>query len=158
MKKGRSLDWDAALSAGENARANLPGLTHEFFAAGRALLAGAAAPADLHNFRLAAKRFRYTLELFRPVYGPGLEQKLDAVRRIQSLLGKRQDCEVLAGRLRLPAQSAEPLRAALEKTERQALKLEQEFRAYWLDDFDAPGREIAWVRYFLRRPPAPRSQ
>lgn len=156
MKKGRSLDWDAGLSAGENARVQLPAVTREFFAAGRVLLAGAAAPVDLHNFRLAAKRFRYTLEMFRPLYGPGLEEKLGAVRKIQSLLGSRQDCEVLAGRLRLPAQGLEALRGALEKTERRALKLEQEFRAYWLDEFDAAGRELTWVRYFMRRPPAPR--
>jgi len=157
MKKSRSLAWNAEVSAGENARVELPALAHEFFAVGRELLAGAAAPADLHAFRLAAKRFRYTLELFRPLYGPGLEQKLDAVRRIQSVLGKRQDCEVLAARLRLPAQGSETLRAVLEKTERQALKFEQEFRAYWLDEFDAPGREMAWARYLMRRPAAPRT-
>lgn len=158
MKKRRALPWDPALSTGENARRHLPALTHEFFAAGRELLAGPAAPADLHAFRLAAKRFRYTLELFRPLYGRGLEQKLEAVRRIQSLLGRRQDCEVLAERLRLPAQSSENLRAALEKFERQGLKLEQEFRAYWLDTFDAAGREPLWARYFARPPAAPRAR
>lgn len=158
MKKSRRLPWDAALSTGENARRHLPALAHEFFGAGRELLAGPAAPADLHAFRLAAKRFRYTLELFRPLYGRGLDAKLEAVRRIQSLLGKRQDCEVLAGRLRLPAQSSEELRAALEKCERQGLKLEQEFRAYWLDIFDAPGQELSWARYLARRPAAPRNR
>lgn len=158
MKKSRSLPWDPALSTGENARSHLPALAHEFFGAGRVLLAGPAAPADLHAFRLAAKRFRYTLELFRPLYGRGLDAKLDAVRRIQSMLGKRQDCEVLAGRLRLPAQSSDELRGALEKCERQGLKIEQEFRTYWLDVFDAPGREGLWARYLARRPAAPRNR
>lgn len=158
MKKRRGLPWDPALTTGANARLHLPAITREFFAAGRELLAGPAAPADLHMFRLAAKRFRYTLELFRPLYGRGLEQKLEAVRRIQSLLGKRQDCEVLAGRLRLPAQTSENLRAALEKCERQGLKLEQEFRSYWLDVFDAPGHELSWARYFARPPAAPRAR
>lgn len=156
MKKSRSIEWEIVLSTGENARLHLPALAREFFATGRELLSGPAAPVDLHAFRLAAKRFRYTLELFRPLYGPGLEQRLEAVRKIQSLLGRRQDCEVLAARLRVPAQGAEALRAALEKTERQGLKYEQEFRAFWLDEFDAPGRETAWVRYLMRRPAAPR--
>ena len=154
MKKSRSLAWDAALSVGENARRELPALVHEFFAAGRELLAGPAGPADFHAFRLAAKRFRYTLELFRPLYGRGLEAKLEAVRHIQNLLGRRQDYEVLGGRLRLPAQENEALRAALDKCERQGLRLEQEFRAYWLDEFDAAGRETAWVRYLQPPPPA----
>lgn len=152
MKKNRSLVWDAALSTGENARLQLPQITHEFFASGRQLIQSGASAAELHAFRLAAKRFRYTLEIFRPLYGPGLEQRLAGVRHIQSLLGKRQDCEVLAQRLRASTERTEGVRRALDKLERQGLKLEQEFRAYWLDEFDKPGEELHWARYFAHRP------
>ena len=152
MKKNRSLAWDEALSTGENARLQLPQIAHEFFHSGRSLIQRGASAAELHAFRLAAKRFRYTLELFRPLYGPGLEQRLECVRRIQSVLGKRQDCEVLAQRLRASAERTEGLRRALDKLERQGLKLEQEFRAYWLDEFDKPEEELHWARYFAHRP------
>jgi hypothetical protein len=59
-----------------------------------------AAPAQLHAFRLSAKRFRYTLELFEPMYGPMLAERVEQVRKIQSVLGERQDCVVLDERLR----------------------------------------------------------
>lgn len=156
MKKNREVGWDPALSIGENVRLQLPQLTREFFASGRELIASGASPIELHGFRLAAKRFRYTLELFRPLYGPGLEQKLESVRRIQSILGKRQDCAVLAQRIREHGDLSDDLRTALDKLERQGLKLEQEFRAYWLDEFDKPGAELLWSRYFARRPSAPK--
>lgn len=152
MKKKRLIPWDVVLSGGENARLHLPPVAREFFAQGRALVASAPAPPELHVFRLAAKRFRYTLEIFRPLYGPGLDRMIDAVKTIQTVLGKRQDCVVLAERVRSGAQTSEPMRAALEKLERQGLKLEQEFRAYWLDEFDRAGNELRWARYLARRP------
>lgn len=146
------MPWDAVLSAGANARLHLPPLVHEFFSQGRALLSTAPTPPELHAFRLAAKRFRYTLEIFRPLYGPGIDVRLEAVRKIQSLLGKRQDCAVLAQRIRELDGAPEQLRVTLEKLERQGLRLEQEFRAHWLDNFDKPGEESRWVRYLMRPP------
>jgi CHAD domain-containing protein len=152
MKKKRSIPWDLAISAGENARLHLPLVVHEFFTEGRALAAKAATAPEMHAFRLAAKRLRYTFELFRPLYGPGLESKLEAVRRIQSLLGKRQDCAVLSARIRSRESAGEPLLHALTRIEARGLKLEEEFRAYWRSDFDRPGEELRWARYLARRP------
>ena len=152
MKKKRAIHWDAALSAGENARLQLPPIAGEYFAHGRSVLASAATPAELHAFRLAAKRFRYTLEIFLPLYGPGLVKRIDAVKKIQNILGKRQDSIVLADRVRSGAQTSEMMRGTLDKLERQGLKLEQEFRAYWLDEFDRAGNELRWMRYLARRP------
>lgn len=158
MKKKRAIAWDASLSSGANARLHLPPVVQEFFALGRALISAVPAPAELHAFRLAAKRFRYTLEIFRPLYGPGLEVRLEAVRKIQTVLGKRQDCAVLAQRIRERHHGSETLRPALEKLERQGLKFEHEFRAYWLDSFDRPGEEMRWVRYLTRPPRTPLPQ
>jgi CHAD domain-containing protein len=49
--------------------------------------------------RIAAKRLRYTLELARPVYlgnlpGGNLTETLEAVKKLQTLLGEIHDCDV----------------------------------------------------------------
>ncbi len=47
-----------------------------------------------HNMRIAAKGLRYTLEIFDPLYNGKLKTFVKTVKRIQSLLGSLQDCEV----------------------------------------------------------------
>lgn len=142
---------DAALKA----RDTLPLLASEFFESGRKVALQAGSAKKLHAFRLSAKRFRYTLELFRRFYGPVFVQRLERVREIQSMLGKRQDCAVAAERLR-PLSAADPLvLPALAEVEARAQKLEAEFREYWRTTFDAQGQCLLWLRYFARRPAAP---
>jgi hypothetical protein len=48
----------------------------------------------LHNLRISAKRLRYTLELFRAVFGETGEQEIEHVREIQELLGQLHDHDV----------------------------------------------------------------
>jgi hypothetical protein len=48
----------------------------------------------LHNLRIAAKRLRYTLELFRTVFGDEGERQIECVREIQELLGQLHDHDV----------------------------------------------------------------
>jgi hypothetical protein len=48
----------------------------------------------LHNLRISAKRLRYTLELFRAVFGETGEQEIERVREIQELLGQLHDHDV----------------------------------------------------------------
>lgn len=45
----------------------------------------------LHNMRIATKRLRYTLELFRPQFGKAGERQIDRVKMIQELLGTLHD-------------------------------------------------------------------
>lgn len=156
MKKKTSMAWDAMAGAGENARRQMPGVVAEFFLLGRAAAASGGEPARLHAFRLAAKRFRYTLELFRPLYGPGLDARIEAVRKIQSMLGDRQDFAVLSARLRNTLMPSDALLEALRACDEKGRGLEERFVAYWRDEFDVPGAEPRWVRYLLRRPAAPR--
>ena len=157
MKKSRTVDWNVAISAGENARHALPRLAQEYFALGRVAAAPGASPAELHAFRLASKRFRYTLELFLPLYGPRLAERVGQVRKIQSLLGDRQDCVVLGERLKKEDGPPAELRVILQKLNADGRVLEEKFRRHWHAAFDAAGEEAAWVRYLSRRAPAPRS-
>ncbi len=51
---------------------------------------------DLHNLRIAAKRLRYTLELFAPVLEPeGVARLMSRVTEIQERIGAIHDCDVL---------------------------------------------------------------
>lgn len=126
-------------TAGENARLMLPKLLEKYFKAGRKAAGGKKSPRKLHGFRLATKRFRYSLELFRPCYGPSLDRKLAALSELQSALGKLSDYAsvrtVLAG--------DKALEAKLERASEKRLK---EFRQKWAA-FDADGQQKRWRHY-----------
>ena len=138
-------------SAAQFARQLLPRLAERFFARGRRAARPNASAADLHRFRLAAKRFRYTLELFRPVYGPGLERRMAALRGIQQILGDANDCAtarqlLLAGRER----NSRYARGAAAFIEERAALLAIQFRDFWTQTFDAPGEQQRWMNYLTR--------
>ncbi|HOX45410.1 MAG TPA: CHAD domain-containing protein [Myxococcota bacterium] len=48
----------------------------------------------LHRMRIAAKRLRYTLEVFVPALPGALEPYVAAVKKVQTLLGELHDCDV----------------------------------------------------------------
>ena len=145
MAKKHRIPWDEAGTAGQNARAQLPSLAGQYYRAGRKLMASAATAEDLHALRLKTKRFRYTLELFRPCYGRALEQRLEQLREVQTLLGDVNDCTAalaVAGRS-LPARSPE-LRKLKRYLHARAARLQTLFRKHWREKFDAPGQEDWW--------------
>ncbi len=49
---------------------------------------------ELHAMRIAAKRLRYTLEIFSPLYDSELKSYLKVMRQVQELLGDIHDCDV----------------------------------------------------------------
>lgn len=49
---------------------------------------------ELHAMRIAAKRLRYTLEIFSPLYESELKAYLKVMRQTQELLGDIHDCDV----------------------------------------------------------------
>ncbi len=54
-------------------------------------------PDDIHNhhdMRIAAKRLRYTMEIYNQPYEGGLDENIAAVKKIQKLLGNIHDCDV----------------------------------------------------------------
>ena len=52
--------------------------------------------AELHAMRIAAKRLRYEMEIFAPLYPEELKAFLQAVRKAQDTLGNVHDCDVWA--------------------------------------------------------------
>jgi putative phosphoesterase len=47
-----------------------------------------------HAMRIAAKRLRYTMEIFNDLYGDGLKGAIKAIKKLQDLLGDMHDCDV----------------------------------------------------------------
>ena len=148
MKKQEAVSWDPTKSTTGSARTILPELAKRFFAAGRKCAKRKGKTNTLHEFRLEAKRFRYTLELFRPLYGPALDSRLARLRRIQQYLGTVNDCVTTRG-LILNTQDKKGLLVTELQARLDARQKDQtrKFLAYWKEAFDAPGEEKRWVRY-----------
>jgi len=142
-RRGRPF-WDRTKSAEENASRKLPALVGSYFRAGQALFAAKATARSLHKFRLETKRFRYTLELFQPCYGPGLEERLQLLRNIQDVLGEINDCATTHKLL-----EAQPAGFTKFLERRMALKTRQ-LRRCWQEAFDGAECERWWTNYLAR--------
>jgi CHAD domain-containing protein len=148
--KAGKIHWDPHQNVPENASEKLPELARQYFEAGRALGTDSSFEA-LHRFRLLTKRFRYTLELFRPCYGPALEARIDALATLQQDLGDINDCattQALAlARNDLP--EAERERVLREVKELAGERMAR-FRHHWDRDFAPTRREQSWTHYLRR--------
>lgn len=147
-------DWNPTESCTSNARRVLPRMACNYFALGRTTCEGSPPPAGLHRLRLAGKRLRYSLELFVDCYGPGLQGLLRSLRVIQDRLGTISDCDATEALLRgegLADGEDSSLLLAFLAERRRASTLE--FRDLWRDEFDAPGKEVAWLDYLSLCPP-----
>jgi hypothetical protein len=149
--KPLKIDWDGSKTVAVNAGEKLPQFARGFFEAGRALAVKNPSFAALHRFRLLTKRFRYTLELFSPCYGPGLGRRIEALRALQQNLGEISDCsateELLRERDDLTAAERDRLIARLRKL--AALRVAR-FQGFWRDEFEPPARERWWADYLTR--------
>jgi len=156
MSKLHQIGWDERMGAATNARRELPQLAASYFARVRALLAGEPAAPKLHRVRLLTKRLRYTLEIFRPCYGPGLDTRLAALRRIQQSLGEVNDSAAAGRLLSHSLNTVSPQRAhVLRYLEERAAAKAQEFHKDWAEVFDAPGQERWWTSYLARHARTP---
>ena len=85
------IDPDGTLAS--NARRILAVRMAEFYAHAPAVRRPDASEA-LHDLRIAAKRLRYTLELFRAVFGDPGERQIERVKALQEELGQLHDHDV----------------------------------------------------------------
>ncbi len=138
------MKWKPSGTAAESAQAAFPKLAQKYFEAGRKAANGKQSPTQLHKFRIATKKFRYTLELFKPVYGPGLERHIDGLRKLQSVLGKLNDHHTLK-----PLFTGDKaLKAKLDEAMEKHLS---HFHEQW-KAFDADGELKRWKAYLRRVP------
>lgn len=147
----KAVAWSERSGPGANAKRELPRMMSDYFVQVREAVRAKTSPADLHKIRLASKKVRYTLELFRPCYGPGLEERLAALKDVQTSLGDVNDAVAAAELIRdaMPRSARrKALRAYLKK---RAAEKAEEFRVHWMETFDAEGQERWWLE-FLRKP------
>jgi CHAD domain-containing protein len=146
------IEWDENADAVENARTFLPKLVADYFGLGRELLAANPSPAELHALRLASKKLRYTLELFKSCYGPGLTARIDALKSLQQMLGEINDTVAAERAIEevLVAKTPESRQVVRFLRKRGAAKA-MEFRNHWTTVFDADGQERWWVDYLARQ-------
>ena len=116
------------------------------------------AVAEHHATRIAAKKLRYTMEIYGPVYRLNLQKPLLRVKKIQEILGDLHDCDVwidhvtrimLRERSHLRTRNEEKrpdtstlasLRLFLRERERARIVLHRQFVRYW----DAQKRAHLW--------------
>ncbi|MFA4859798.1 CHAD domain-containing protein [Methanoregula sp.] len=116
------------------------------------------AVAEHHATRIAAKKLRYTMEIFGPVYRLGHNKPLSRVKMIQEILGDIHDCDVwidhitlilLKERTRLRSDNEEKrpdtttlasLKILLQERERDRAALYRHFTRFW----DAQKRARLW--------------
>ena len=140
--------WDSARTSSENAAAVLPKIAKDFFRRGHKIVQPDTPDKKLHRFRLRAKRFRYTLELFKPCYGPTLSEHIAAVKRMQDQLGTMNDCaatlDLIAASDLADLDGAQQLRDYLEHRS----QLERaHFFEYWQGTFGSNDDEKRWMDY-----------
>jgi CHAD domain-containing protein len=138
------MKWKPSGTAAESAQAALPKLAQKYFQAGRKAADGKRTPAQLHKFRIATKKFRYTLELFEPVYGPSIKRHIGSLRELQNILGKLNDHETLKPLLK----GDKELKAKLDEAMEKHLS---HFHEKW-KALDADGTLKRWKTYFRRVP------
>jgi len=151
MNKLKHIKWDESSGATHNGRHQLPALVADYFACMRKAIGSQATASELHGLRLLTKRLRYTLELFRPCYGPGLRMRLSVLRQLQQCLGELNDCattqRVLAASIKGNSGRKRQLDDLLAH---RSLEKAVEFRRIWTHEFDAPGKEQWWTGYLAR--------
>jgi CHAD domain-containing protein len=134
-----SIRWRAALEVSlahhhnsspgtvrELAQRALHRLEKRFEDRGNEASASLASAGDLHRFRIAAKKFRYTLELFHHL-DSSLSGKVAKLKPATALLGDINDC-VSAAAILDDYQKTDRLINHLEKRRRKKTKA---FRKYW---------------------------
>jgi len=127
-------------TVGALATGSLPGLARRFFDAGEKA-AGHTSAEELHDFRIRAKRFRYTLELFLPVYGPVAEGLVRDVSAVQSILGTINDYRTVRA-MASEAGCGRKFVGFLKKAEHRKIRC---FREIWTDRFSGP-KAARWTR------------
>ena len=142
MSKPEKL-WKGKRGVGDNLRLVLPVLVRDWFAAGRTAMTPGQPWEAMHRFRLLTKRFRYTLEIFQRAWGRGISQRIDALRKIQTLLGEINDAVVTSGMLEGQPRT-EQLRSRLAAgTARKVVALHR----LWATEFEPAEAEATWLRY-----------
>jgi CHAD domain-containing protein len=128
------------------ARTILPRQAKIYFEAGAQAAAKHRSLKRLHQFRLHGKSLRYSLELFEPLYGPGLKGLSKILKRTQHTLGEMADARAgmkLVKEMNAPDAVVEPLHQLADE-KRKA------FAEKWGEEVPDENVGAKWVEYLRR--------
>jgi CHAD domain-containing protein len=123
------------------AQRELPRMARDFFKKGKRAAGTKASIEELHNFRISAKKFRYTLELLACVYDAPIVCLQEPMKRTQTLLGDINDIATLQ-QMVSGHKGAHAVEQWLEKRQQRRM---EEFRRYWKEQFGAPETATEWI-------------
>jgi CHAD domain-containing protein len=141
---------DVSVPLEEMAQRELRRCARPFFRQGRRAAGRDADAKELHKLRIAAKKLRYTLELFPDLHGPAAKDCVEQIRGVQTLLGAINDCRAV--RSLVSSLGGHPkIEAALRRKQRRKTR---EFQRLWSRKF-AGGAARPWIRSLIRPPRKP---
>lgn len=135
--------WSDRHGIAANLSRAMPKLVRDYFEAGRKAMKPSRSWDEMHEFRLESKRFRYTLELFQPLYGKRLDPYLERLKQVQDYLGDINDAITARGLLKGVARATEARKMLADRASKKSKKL----REYWTQSFDADQSEIIWSAF-----------
>jgi CHAD domain-containing protein len=120
-------------------------MAEEYFEAGDRAARKQTSFEQMHRFRLMAKRFRYSLEIFGPLAGTEWEQGIAEIRAMQDLLGAVNDCvstrAIIAGTGRDGSNVlVKQLTGARDEVFRAAWAHNKKSRSWWMGWLARPRR------------------
>ena len=153
-----STKWHAALNTDakeeqttpELARRALGRIAKDFVKQGQQASSTDASPKEMHQFRIVAKKFRYALELFQPLYESELTPIVASVKGASALLGDINDCVTVAG-IVADYKGGHQLADRLAKRQH---KKTGEFRKYWKEEFADAERLRSAIDHLHKAEPA----
>jgi CHAD domain-containing protein len=104
----------------------LPKLSRDFSKAGTAAVSAQATFAQMHEFRLLVKRYRYTLEILG-----GPKTRIELLRRFQERLGAINDCVTTGALIAECGVEGADLRRIKTALNRLLASRTVEFRIFW---------------------------
>jgi CHAD domain-containing protein len=140
--------WRYSQTAAANGRRVLPDLLSDYCKEGQKLAADGVKPSRLHELRLRGKHLRYTLEVFRPLYGHRMDALLSMLKETQTNLGEISDCTATVRWLRekklIQSEEGQHLRGYLEH---RASKRAAQFADLWHNHWGLAAFRECWIRY-----------
>jgi putative phosphoesterase len=140
--------WDSetfnprSISTYENAQIHIFAKLDELLALSR-FVHNQSAIVKHHELRIAAKRLRYTMEIFSPIYDGGLQDQIALMKKFQDVLGEMHDYHVWSQDLRaqgrgVSADARSSLNKLLAHLGKQRASRYEDFVALW-DENKAEG-------------------
>jgi CHAD domain-containing protein len=134
-KRQRTEQEFCVIPADATAARLLPEIADKHFKRGEKAATQKISSRKLHRFRIATKKFRYTLDLFAPFYGESVANLISELKHIQTLLGDLNDYETIRGMVRSSAPESDEATQISAEIRKKRQEKAAEFREHWRKAF-----------------------